>query len=104
MTSLIHHLGSCPRQVRSPHAGTLLKADLCCPDTGLSPEESERAGSTSNRDDVNTALDWVQLVAPIFFLPSMRGGMSPQTPAPTQPSGMLTCPCDVGPPSMYPAC
>lgn len=59
------------------------QSDLCCPDTGLSPEKSERAGGTSNRDDVSTALDWVRLGRSNFLLPSMRGGMSPQTPAPT---------------------
>ena len=55
------------------------QSDLCCPDTGLSPEESEPGRSNS-------------------LLPSMRGGMSPNTPAPTQSSGMLDTLLDMGVP------
>ena len=61
--------------------------------------EETKKQRTSNRDDVNTALDWVRLGRSNFLLPSMGGGMSPHTPAPTQPSGMLDTLLDMGVPA-----
>lgn len=109
MTSLIHHLGSCPSQVRPPHAGTLLKAHVSLTSAvriqGCRLRRVNVLGVL--RIGMMSAQLWIGYgwVAPIFFCHPCGAECHHRPPLPhAQPSGMLTCPCDVGPPSMYPVC